>query len=37
MAAPLVFLQPLIAVILSTFLDAIDVEFASRKVLTLNL
>lgn len=33
--APLVFIWPLPAIILSFFLDSIDIEFASQKVLTL--
>jgi hypothetical protein len=34
-AAPLIFIWPLPAIILSFFLDIIDIEFASRNVLTL--
>ncbi len=33
--APLIFIWPLISIILSFFLDIIDVEFASKGVLTL--
>jgi hypothetical protein len=36
LSAPLIFIWPLPAIILSFFLDVIDIEFASRKVLTLN-
>ena len=36
LAAPLVFIWPLPSIILSFFLDIIDIEFASRKVLTLS-
>jgi len=36
LVAPLIFIWPLISVILSFFLDVIDIEFASRKILTLN-
>jgi len=35
LAAPLIFIWPLLSVILSFFLDVIDIEFASRKVLNL--
>ena len=35
LVAPLIFIWPLLAIILSFFLDVIDIEFASRKVLTL--
>lgn len=35
-SAPLIFIWPLPAIILSFFLDFIDIEFASRKVLTLS-
>jgi len=34
--APLIFLFPIPIIFILFFLDAIDVEFASRKVLTLN-
>ncbi|MEK7110120.1 MAG: hypothetical protein AAB876_02765 [Patescibacteria group bacterium] len=34
--APLIFIWPLPAIILSFFLDVVDIEFASRKVLTLS-
>ncbi|MFA6016643.1 MAG: hypothetical protein WC744_00985 [Patescibacteria group bacterium] len=36
LSAPLIFVWPLPAIILSFFLDVIDIEFASRKVLTLS-
>ena len=36
LAAPLIFVWPLISVILSFFLDVIDIEFASRGGLTLD-
>ena len=36
LVAPLIFIWPLTAIILSFFLDVIDIEFASRKVLTLS-
>lgn len=36
LVAPLIFIWPLTAIILSFFLDIIDIEFASRKVLTLS-
>ncbi|MCR4277361.1 MAG: hypothetical protein NUV87_04510 [Candidatus Roizmanbacteria bacterium] len=36
LVAPLVFIWPLLSVILSFFLDVIDIEFASRRVLTLS-
>ena len=36
LVAPLIFIWPLLAIILSFFLDVIDIEFASRKVLTLS-
>ena len=36
LVAPLIFIWPLSAIILSFFLDIIDIEFASRKVLTLS-
>ena len=35
-SAPSIFVWPLPAIILSFFLDVIDIEFASRKVLTLS-
>lgn len=35
-SASLIFVWPLPAIILSFFLDVIDIEFASRKVLTLS-
>lgn len=35
-AAPLIYVWPLLSVILSFFLDVVDIEFASRKVLTLS-
>ena len=35
-SAPLIFIWPLLSIILSFFLDVIDIEFASRKVLTLS-
>lgn len=35
-AAPLIFIWPLLSVILSFFLDVVDIEFASRRVLTLS-
>ncbi|MFA5770135.1 MAG: hypothetical protein WC894_01405 [Patescibacteria group bacterium] len=35
LSAPLIFIWPLISIILSFFLDIIDVEFASKGVLTL--
>lgn len=35
-SAPLIFIWPLISIILSFFLDIIDIEFASRGVLTLS-
>lgn len=34
--APIIFIWPLQAIILSFFLDLIDIEFASQKVLTLS-
>lgn len=34
-SAPLIFVWPLLSIILSFFLDIIDIEFASRGVLTL--
>ncbi len=36
LSAPLIFLWPLISIILSFFLDIIDIEFASRGILTLS-
>ncbi len=36
LVAPLVFIWPLLSVILSFFLDVVDIEFASRRVLTLS-
>lgn len=36
LVAPLIFIWPLLAIILTFFLDVIDIEFASRKVLTLS-
>jgi hypothetical protein len=33
---PLIFIYPLISIIVSFFLDVIDIEFASSKVLTLS-
>ena len=36
LSAPLIFIWPLPAIILSFFLDVIDIEFASKKVLTLS-
>lgn len=36
LSAPLIFIWPLLSIILSFFLDIIDIEFASRKVLTLD-
>lgn len=35
LSAPLIFIWPLISIILSFFLDIIDIEFASKGVLTL--
>ncbi len=35
LVAPLIFIWPLTAIILSFFLDVIDIEFASRGALTL--
>ena len=35
LVAPLIFIWPLLAIILSFFLDIIDIEFASRGALTL--
>lgn len=36
LSAPLIFITPLPAIILSFFLDVIDIEFASQKVLNLS-